>query len=157
MTELELALQRWQRHAEKASFHHHPTIWVSHFDGDDMLGEVGAHEPSGLPKAAMYLASPFGVSDEVSDTFVVVDRNHRLAVTRLAFDGRGVRTTDWRLTYRLGDHGDFGLGAPMMLPPRDYHVSRALHEVGFLRCRRQGFVTFYEAFSAALTLAEAEL
>lgn len=105
MTELEIAAARWKTICEDAPLDRHPSLLVAHFLDDTELGSIYGTAVSNEANLVMILGSPFAVSSDVTDCFVFLDRGAELLVSHLAFTGRGVVTTDYRLPYSMGDTG----------------------------------------------------
>jgi len=144
MVELEIAAAEWKSVMENASLDRHPSIFVAHY-GPQFMGSVYATRPSKEPEHVLILCSPFAVCNEVTDTFVFIDRPNRVMVSRLNFDGKGVRISDWDLPYMVSDGFQLTLGVATMRRHPDAVIRKALDDLGDhrLKGRTYGFNEAY--------------
>ena len=148
--ELEVAVAHWKQSFEKAKINRHPTVWIGHFS-DELLGSVWATHPKDEVSTIFFLASPFCSSSQVTDTFIIRDRNHTLEITHLQTDGKGVRITPWHAPYSIADDGT------AMFTRADKKVTGAdgiAQHLAQARLDREVFYEFDHAFSGALELAD---
>lgn len=162
--DLEGIVSRWKAVAESVPVDKHPNVWVAHYGTSEdalerrltegpqerrnvLLGSLAATtEHTG--SAVLYLASPWAVCAEVHETIVAVDVSHVLHVTHLIDEGKTRRSTDWRLSYGMGDDGSLRFGMA------EKGVSPVWTEVQILweaRPAQKGSQTFERAFYEAFT------
>ena len=146
MVELETAAERWKYICEHAEISKHPSLTVIHFSDDEELGSIWGTNVSNEANLVMILGSPFAMSDEVTDTFIILDRPGHLLVTHLSYDG-GVRVTDWRVPYVFGDRGiiSFDVASKQWLTGE---LRRAADHLTTHRLRGNKY-SFIEAFTTA--------
>lgn len=151
MTELEIAAAGWKRQVETADLLKHPSFWVGHYHNEELLGSIYAHSVSNEANLVMILGSPFAVTDEVTDTFIFLDRPGHVLVSHLAVQGAGVHTTDYRLNYAFDGRVTFEV------PVKEWHPSERIRQAcdHLASHRNKGRVyPFLEAFTTAAKWGE---
>lgn len=151
MTELEIAVSDWKQVCERVALGHHPSVWVGHYRGDRGLGSLHATRPRFEAGIACILLSPFAMSSDVTDAFLVLDRPNHIWVARVSVEGNGVWTTYWKVGYSVLDDGSLAFGTAEKIPLPDQQVVNAL--IATVDSRDRGArVPFPEAYWAAVYL-----
>lgn len=107
------AVMSWRNCVMTLPVTEHPKLWVGHYT-DRLIGSTWAPRISG--ELVLILGSPFAVSD-VPTTIIICDLLNELAISRLEWDGRGVRDTHWVAPYGRADDGMIGFGLAMPEAP----------------------------------------
>lgn len=122
MVELELAAASWKNIAEQVSLDKHPSLWVSHWVHDEMVGSVHATLPTKEAEHVLVLGSPFATCHDITDTFVFVDRPNTIMASRLTFD----TITHWDLPYLISDEFKITFGVATKRPHPNVLIRHAI-------------------------------
>lgn len=151
MTELEIAVSDWKQVCERVPIHSHPSVWASHYTGDQGLGSIHATRPADEGAIACILLSPFSCCEEVTDSFLVVDRPNHIWVARLSVAEKGTWMTFWRVPYSMRDDGTLSFGVSEKMPWPSQRLVNALQATMEHRDVARKW-PFYEAYYAAVAL-----
>ena len=148
MRELEIGVNAWKHRYESAPLTKHPGIWIAHY-GEKLLGEVWHPPVPNETDLVLYLGSPYSIVDEISDTFIVVDRPNQAWVSRLSWNGRGTTITDWNLPYLVTDSFEVVFSIAEKRPHPHRGLARAMDAIADHRPRAAKY-DFETAFWYAL-------